>query len=146
MKRFLTLALTAVLLCSLVLTLASCSSYGKIEKNFLKAGYEVVDTTNEDGEDVMDFVADLEEDGEVSCTIHILKKDLLTYAIILEFDADKDAQAKLDELLTDKDYEDLMAVEEKSDYINGNCVLVPCVLNLFDLDDSVEEMVDIFDD
>ena len=144
MKRFLTLALTSVLLCSLMLTLASCSSYGKIEKNFLAEDWEVVDTKDEEGEDALDFVADLEEDGEVSCTVHILKKSIGTYAIILEFGADKDAQAKLDELLTDEDYKDFMELDEEAKVIRGNCVLVPFTLNIFDLKGTVKEMVEIF--
>ena len=144
MKRFLTLALTAVLLCTLMLSLASCSAYGKIEKNFVGAGYEVVNTENEDGDDVLDFVADLEEDGEVSCTVHILKKSIGTYAIVLEFGADKDAQAKLDELLTDEDYKDFMELDEKANFIRGNCVLVPFTLNIFDAKNTVQEMVDLF--
>lgn len=144
MKRILTLALAAIMLCTLVMSLASCSAYGKIEKNFVNAGYEVVNTEDEDGEDALDFVADFEEDGEVSCTVHILKKSIGTYAIVLEFGADKDAQAKLDELLTDEDYKDLMELDEDAKFIRGNCVLVPFTLNIFDAKNTVKDMVEIF--
>ena len=143
MKRFLTLTLVAVLLSALMLTLASCSSYGKIEKNFLNADYELVDTTGEDGEDLLEFVANLEE-GEASCTVHILKKDLVSYAIILEFGADKDAQAKLDELLTDEDVKNFMKLDDEAQFIRGNCVLVPFTLNIFNLQGTVEEMAELF--
>ncbi len=143
MKRFLTLTLVAVLLSALMLTLASCSSYGKIEKNFLDADYELVDTTGEDGEDLLEFVANLEE-GEASCTVHILKKDLVSYAIILEFGADKDAQAKLDELLTDEDVKNFMKLDDEAQFIRGNCVLVPFTLNIFNLQGTVEEMAELF--
>lgn len=143
MKKFLTLTLVAVLLSALMLTLASCSSYGKIEKNFLNADYELVDTTGEDGEDLLEFVANLEE-GEASCTVHILKKDLVSYAIILEFGADKDAQAKLDELLTDEDVKNFMKLDDEAQFIRGNCVLVPFTLNIFNLQGTVEEMAELF--
>ena len=144
MKKIVSLVLSVVLLCTLVLSLASCSTYNSIEKRFVKEGYEVVDTTDEDGKSFLDFAHELEEGGEVSCTVHILKKDLVSAAIILEFGADRDAAARLDELLTDDDYEDFIDADEKNDYLNGNCVLIPFSLNIFDLKDTVEEMKTIF--
>ncbi|MBQ8859177.1 MAG: hypothetical protein IJ012_05245 [Clostridia bacterium] len=144
MKKIVSLVLSALLLCTLVLSLASCSTYNSIEKRFVNAGYEVVDTTDEDGNDFLDFAHELEEGGEVSCTVHILKKDLVSAAIILEFGADKDAAARLDELLTEDDYNNFIEADEKSDYLNGNCVLVPFSLNIFDLEDTIDEMKDIF--
>ena len=146
MKKILSLSLAVVMLCVLVLSLASCSTYGSIEKRFVKAGYEVVNTEDDDGNNLLSYVSDFEEDGEVSCTVHILKKKVGTYAFVLEFGADKDAAAKLDELLTDADYKTLMEMDDKSDFINGNCVLVPVVitLNIFGIDEMVEEMTDLF--
>ena len=141
MKKLLTLSLTLLMLCTLVFTLSSCSTYSKIEKNFLNEGYKVISA--EDGEG-LDFVADLEEDGEVSCTVHILKKDAVSYAIVLEFGADKDAQARLDELLTDDDYKEFMELDEEAKFIRGNCVLIPFTMNIFDLKGTVSEMVDLF--
>ena len=143
MKRFLSLTLTAALLCALLLSLTACSTYGKIEKAFLDAGYELVE--GDDG-DALQYVTDLsgEGEGEVSCTVHVLKKSVLTYAFVLEFDADKDAAARLDELMTDEDYRDFMEMDEKAKFLRGNCVLIPFSLNIFDAEADVAEMIELF--
>ncbi len=135
MKKTLSLALAMLMLCTAVLALASCnmfSTYSAIEKRFTDAEWEVVDTTGDDGENVLDFVADLDGDGEVKCEAHILKKNVFTYVIVLEFGADADAQARLDELLTEDDVSMLIKADEKSDYINGNCVLIPFTVTAAD--------------
>ena len=142
MKRFFTLALSAVLLCALALSLASCSAYGKIEKNFLSAEYEIVNTEDENGEDLLSFVAELDEEGKLSCTAHILKKRVGAYAIILEFDANKDAQAKLDKYLTDEDIQNYIKLDDQSKLLRDNCLLIPFVI--LDYDDSISEMIELF--
>lgn len=144
MKRLLTMTLACVMLVTLVLSLASCSAYGKIEKNFTAEGYEVVNTKDEEGNDALSFIGDFEEDGEVSCTVHILKKSLTTYAIILEFGADADAQKKLDELLTDEDMANISDVDDESKLIRDNCILIPLSLNIFNAEAEVKEMVNLF--
>ncbi len=144
MKRLLTMTLALSMLVVLVLSLASCSAYGKIEKNFTNAGYEVVDTKDAEGNDALSFVGDFDENGEVSCTVHILKKSLVEYAIILEFDADKDAREMLDEILTDTDMGNISAVDDTSKLIRDNCLLIPVSLNLLNLKASVNEMVTLF--
>ena len=144
MKRLLTMSLALAMIVVLVLSLASCSVYGTIEKNFTEAGYEVVDTSDAEGNNALSFIGDLNEEGEVSCTVHILKKSLTDYAIILEFGADADAQAKLDELLTDADMANISAVDDESKLLRGNCVLIPFTLNIFNAQAAVNEMVELF--
>lgn len=144
MKRLLTMTLACAMLVLLVLSLASCSAYGKIEKNFTAEGYEVVNTKDEEGNDALSFIGDFDEDGEVSCTVHILKKSIGTYAVILEFGANDEAQKKLDEMLTDKDFDNLGEVDDKSKLIRDNCVLVPITLNIFNAEATINEMVTLF--
>lgn len=144
MKRLLTMTLALSMLVVLVLSLASCSAYGKIEKNFTAAGYEVVDTKDAEGNDALSFIGEFDEDGEVSCTVHILKKSLTDYAIILEFGANADAQKKLDELLTDTDMANISKVDDKTQLIRDNCVLIPLTLNIFNAQTIVDEMVTLF--
>jgi hypothetical protein len=144
MKRLLTMTLACAMLVVLVLSLASCSAYGKIEKNFTAEGYKVVDTKDEEGNDALSFISDFAEDGELSCTVHILKKSVGTYAIVLEFGADADAQKKLSEMLTDEDLANIADVDDSSKLLRGNCILVPFTLNIFDAEDIVNEMVTIF--
>ncbi len=104
----------------LMLTFVSCSAYGKIEKNFKDAGYEVV---SEDNETANTIKAELEE-GEVSVTVHVFKKSdsILNYAIILEFGSKGDIEKSLEESETLKGFvKDI----QKSSLVRDNCVLIP---------------------
>lgn len=143
MKKIVSFALMAVMLCVMVLSLASCSSYSKIEKNFLNADYKVVDTSDDDGNNYLSFVAGLENDAEVKCTVHILKKSIGTYAVILEYGANEDAKKALEEHLTKGDIENLKKVDETSKLVNGNCVLIPVSISI-NAANNVEEMIDLF--
>ena len=103
-----------------MLTFVSCSAYGKIEKNFKDAGYEVV---SEDNETANTIKAELEE-GEVSVTVHVFKKSdsILNYAIILEFGSKGDIEKSLEESETLKGFvKDI----QKSSLVRDNCVLIP---------------------
>ena len=144
MKRKLSFLTLALLLLSLVLSLSACSVYGTIEKNFTAAGYKVVDTTTSEGENALAFLLDTEENGKLSCTVHLLKKELGTYAVILEFGADKDAQAKLSEMLTDADIDNFKQVDDTAKLLRGNCILIPVTLNIFSAEAIVTEMVTLF--
>ena len=146
MKRFLSLALVVVMLVSVMLTFTACSSYGGIEKNFINAGFEVVDTTNDDGDNYLNITAAL-EDGEVSCTVHVLKsgsllKNDLMYAIIAEYSGDKEAAEALNDYL-DGELASTLADLDESKIVNGNCLLIPIAVNL-KVEDSINEMIEIF--
>jgi hypothetical protein len=90
MKKILSIALAAVLLVSVLLTLTACgSAYPRIEKSFVDAGFTVVDTSDADGKNYLSFLTTLEE-GKISCTIHVLKKgsllkNNLQFAVIAEY-------------------------------------------------------------
>ena len=144
MKRLLTMTLACVLLATMMLSLASCSAYGKIEKNFTAKGYEVVSTADAEGNNALSFIGNFEENGEVSCTVHILKKSITTYAIILEFGANADAKAKLDEFLTDEDMANIADVDDTALLLRENCVLIPLSLNFLNAKAEVSEMVTLF--
>ena len=147
MKRMLALVLTVAMLATVLLTMTACGSkYGSIEKNFLNAGYEVVNTSNEDGGNVLDITASL-EDGQVSCTVHVLKKGSLLkndlqYAVIAEYSGDKEAAEALNEYL-DGELASTLKDLDQSKIVNGNCLLIPVVLNL-NVKDSINGMIELF--
>lgn len=116
---FKVLALTLVSV-MLLMVFASCSAYGKIEKNFTDAGYELVSDDNSTANTIK---AELEE-GEVGVTVHIFKKSdsILNYAIVLEFSSEGDVEKSLEKSATLKGFvEDV----QKSDLVRDNCVLIP---------------------
>jgi cellobiose phosphorylase len=55
-----------------------------------------------------------------------------------------EAQKKLDEMLTDTDFDNLGEVDDKSKLIRDNCVLVPITLNIFNAEATINEMVTLF--
>lgn len=118
-NTFKVLALTLVSV-MLLMVFASCSAYGKIEKNFTDAGYELVSDDNSTANTIK---AELEE-GEVGVTVHIFKKSdsILNYAIVLEFSSEGDVEKSLEKSATLKGFvEDV----QKSDLVRDNCVLIP---------------------
>ena len=115
--KVLALTLDSVML---LMVFASCSAYGKIEKNFTDAGYELVSDDNSTANTIK---AELEE-GEVCVTVHIFKKSdsILNYAIVLEFSSEGDVEKSLEKSATLKGFvEDV----QKSDLVRDNCVLIP---------------------
>ena len=150
MKKIVSFALAALMLVSLMLTLTACgSAYPGIEKNFVNAGFEVVDTSDSDGKSYLSFITDL-ENGEISCTIHVLKKGKLSdndlvYAVIAEYGADKDAAAALDEQLDGGLASTLKDLDE-SKLVKGNCLLIPinANLNFLKAEENIENMLELF--
>lgn len=140
MTRILAFALLTVM----VLSLVACSSFGSIKKNFEKAGYTYIENTDsEDGDaaTARTITAELEE-GNISCTAHLFKTtttlvlvEVPVYALVLEFASDKDMAKAMDESETLKGF---LKDAQESDYVNGNCVLVPLSITKF------QEMITIF--
>lgn len=140
MTRILAFALLAVM----VLSLVACSSFGSIKKNFEKAGYTYIENADsEDGDAAVarTITAELEE-GDVSCTAHLFKTtttlvlvEVPVYALVLEFATDEDMTKALSESETLKG---MLKDAQDSDYVNGNCVLVPLSITKF------QEMITIF--
>jgi hypothetical protein len=150
MKKILSIALAAVLLISVLLTLTACgSAYPRIEKSFVDAGFTVVDTSDADGKNYLSFLTTLEE-GKISCTIHVLKKgsllkNNLQFAVIAEYGADKDATAALDEYL-DGGLADTLKDLDEAKIVNGNCLLIPvnANLNFSEAEANIQAMIDLF--
>ncbi len=144
MKRIASLLLVTAMLAVMVLSLASCSVYGTIESNFVNAGYEVVEPESTEGKIATALTGSFaSEDGEVSVTTHIFKKDgafVNSYAFVIEFGADAEAQKTLEEYMSKKDWENYMKVDEELSLVRGNCVLIPWSLDK----DVHKEMVELF--
>ena len=156
MKKFVRIIAVA-LLAVMALSLVACSSsFGKIKSNFEKNGYVYVE--DDDGNGIFDsFTADLEE-GEISCTLHVFKAaekekeennsslgsliggaidslvNAVDYCGVIEFKSDKDMQKALADNETLKG---LIADAQDSDLVNGNCILITCLVN-------IEEKIEIF--
>ena len=132
--RLIALALVAVMALSLV---ACGSSFGKIKSNFEKNGYTYVEDANSEEKSKM-ITAEL-ENGDITCTPHLFKTDGFVgfdvYALVLEFGSDKDMQKAMDESETIKG---IIKDAQKSELVNGNCLLVPISLT------KADEMIKIF--
>lgn len=137
MKKILSTALAMLLLLAMTLTLVSCgSTYGSIKSNFEKHGYTV--SAEESGEIETD-------NGKITYTVHVFSKktdgdnflenlgSALTSVTVWEFGSDADLKKAVGESETLKG---AISDAQDSDYVNGNCVLVPLNLNA--------EAVDIF--
>lgn len=149
--------IAALLLATMLLTLVSCgSTFGAIKKNFEKNGYEYI--ADEDGNSVFGVISTELEEGEVSATFHVFKaveaeeeKDnsslgsiiggaidslvnKIDYLGVIEFASDKELNEALSESETLKG---IVADAQDSEYVNGNCILIPGLIN-------VEEKVEIF--
>ncbi len=118
----------------LVTLLASCSSYGKILRNFKNEGYEEI--KDEENSTLNSISAELER-GQISCTFHLLKKKIsedasslekianqATTIIILEFSSDKDIQDAISESGT---LSGMIKDIQNSEYVRDNCVLFPLI-------------------
>lgn len=136
MKAF-TRITAVVILAVMVLSLVACSSFGGIKSNFEKHGYTYVEDADSEST-AKTITAELEE-GNISCTAHLFKTDGLfgvdVYALVLEFSTDKDMQEALSESETLKGF---VQDAQDSDFVNGNCMLVPISLT------KAEEMIKIF--
>lgn len=133
-----------VLLAAMAFTLISCSSFNSIKKAFIDNGYTYIDNAdsedNDDAKQANTITAELEE-NEISCTVHMFKTttkiivDIPVYALVLEFNSEKDLTEAIENSETIKG---LIKDSQESDYINGNCLLVPLSLTKY------EEMIEIF--
>ena len=131
MKKTLLRTLTMALLIVMVVSvLASCSSMGSISKRFVKDGYEEVELDSEAKQISAAF-----EKGSISATVHLFQKPgTLTKisVIIVEFETDKELVEALDGNETLKG---MVKDSQKSDIVNGNCLLVPTLTSLAHWDD-----------
>ena len=131
---------------SLVLIFVSCGSFDRIRKNFTSSGYIRVERAiGDDAEKVNTIVAELEK-GNLSCTFHAFKKESTVvlgtttyrYAFILEFKAEEDLEKAFEENGSPT-LRTLFHDLQSTQYINGNCLLLPDAIDLLD-----NERVELF--
>ena len=71
--------LAVLLMLSCVFLFASCGTFGGIKKNFEDAGWTLVELADdEDGSRTANTIVAEMEEGDISCTLHIFKKDNTT--------------------------------------------------------------------
>lgn len=137
MKKFLVAVCSVMLVALLALTMTGCSSYGKIEKAFVKEGYTVETDVEKYQDQLLKALnADSEEEAKSSCTIHLLvKKGIIPdVAFIFEFNSTKELREKISESDTLKG---MIKDAQDSDLVKGNCILFPLSLD-------VKSMTEIF--
>ncbi|HEY8396244.1 MAG TPA: hypothetical protein VIK96_05645 [Bacilli bacterium] len=128
MKAFKTFLLIAVGALSL-LFLTGCSSFMGIKNDFEKAGYTYSEEANQYVEELMEEFSE----KELVVKPHLFYKGL-NYAIVLEFKTSKDLNEQLKKSET---LQGMLKDLQKSDYVRGNCLLIPVGLDR-------GEMVEIF--
>ncbi len=158
MKKFIKIVAFA-LLATMLLSMVACgSTFGSIKKNFEKNGYEYI--ADEDGNSIFDAISAEFEDGDITATFHLFKAaekekeenegdsslgsliggaidslvNKVDYLGVIEFASDKEMEKALSESETLKG---LVADAQDSEYVNGNCILIPGLIN-------IEEKVEIF--
>jgi len=122
----------AFILLSFIFILFGCTNntFPKIKRNFIKEGYTY---SNEIGKY-------LEFDEELVFTPHvfILKEGIINnVAIVLEFHNKKEIEETIEKSETLKG---IIKDLKKSEYVNGNCVLLP----LIPLSVTIDDMVKVF--
>ena len=117
MKRKVTLLTVLMLTLSMLFALTACNSYGSIKKAYEDAGYTESESVQEYQDEIVEAMG---EDYENVCTIHLFTKDLLDFALILEFHSTKDLEEAYESSETLKG---LVKDLQNSDLVNGNCVL-----------------------
>ena len=126
----------ACLVVSIVFLLASCGTFSKIKKNFTDAGYTYVESSDDDDAKTANTIAAQLEEGEISCTLHIFKKELVSvgsattykWAFVLEFKSDAELQKAFEENGS-ATLKGRITDAQNSDYVNGNCILLPSILD-----------------
>lgn len=134
--------LAACLAVSLVFLLASCGTFSKIKKNFTDAGYTYAESSDDDDAATANTIAAQLEEGEISCTLHMFKKEVVSvgslttykWAFVLEFKSDAELEKAFEENGS-ATLKGLITDAQNSDYVNGNCILLPSIL---DNDEKIE--------
>ena len=134
--------LAACLAVPLVFLLASCGTFSKIKKNFTDAGYTYVESSDDDDAATANTIAAQLEEGEISCTLHMFKKEVVSvgslttykWAFVLEFKSDAELEKAFEENGS-ATLKGLITDAQNSDYVNGNCILLPSIL---DNDEKIE--------
>lgn len=117
-KRLVSIFSTVLLALTLVALLCGCSSYGSVKSAFEKEGYK-------EAENVQTYQTTIKEylgDDSDNVTVHVLTKDIVKVAIIVEFNTTDEMEKTVKD---NKMLQDAIKEIEKSDYVNGTCILIP---------------------
>ena len=120
MKKITKILIVTVIAIVMVTALVACSSMPKVRKAFEKEGYTY-------SEEAADFLKSFEKEAEkadIEVTFHLFTKGIVMAGVI-EFKSSSDMNKMLEENATLKG---LIKDLQKSDIINGNCLLVPMSL------------------
>ena len=123
-------AVIAVL--SMTLILCACSSYSGIQSRMKKAGFEVAENNSTETKTVTGVIDSMQLD----CTIHTFSKkyegtiaDVSSFAIVLEFNSNEELEKALEEKIENNSaLKEFIGNMEKSEYVNGNCILIPIAI------------------
>lgn len=130
MKKFAKIIAVLALVGIMAGVLAACNSMPKIKAAFEREGY----TYSQDAADfISKFTEELEEE-QIVFNLHVFTKDL-SMAAVIEFKSNKELEEQLEKSETLKG---LLGDLQKSDIVNGNCVLIPMSLL------RAEEQIEIF--
>ena len=130
MKKFTKILALTLVVAMCAVMLVSCSSYGKIKKAFEAEGYTLQNPDNEPTKTIET------ESGDVTVTVHTFQKEaestgnvledalggigqLASTAIVWEFSSSAD----LDKALESDTVKGIIKDAQKSDVVNGNCIL-----------------------
>lgn len=131
MKKFLVILILMFVLCG-----CSVNKMNRVKSNFVAAGYTYSQDANKYIEDIIAKANN--EDIVFYPHVFILKEGIITnVAVVLEF---KSSQ-KLNEMLKESEMlKGMLKDLKKSDYVYGNCLLIP----LLPISVTVEEMIEVF--
>lgn len=133
MKK-LSIVATLILCVVMAMSLTACaSSYGAIKKAFENEGYSESQTIEGFTKDVQGAL----EKEEISVQIHVMTKDIVKIAMIIEFKTTEDMKKAYDNNEIIRDHvknitsnEDVKAFQkslEDAGYAKGNCLVLPAI-------------------
>ncbi len=124
MKRKLLAIFTSLTLVAVLLTaLCACgSTWGSIKGAYENEGYEEVEPSDE----MKEFYENNEDFKAAAdtATLHIMRKQTLTIAVILEFKSNDEMEEALKKHVTKEDAENIYDELQKLDTVSGNCFLL----------------------
>ncbi len=124
---------TLLLVLAMAMGLAACSSYGAVKKAFENEGYS-------ESQSMEGFTADIKkalEKDEISVNIHVMTKDIVKIAMIIEFKSTQEMKDFYDNneivrthVKNVTENEDVKAFQkslEDAGYAKGNCLVLPAI-------------------
>ena len=126
-KKFVTVVSLLAVVMAMLMLFSACSTYGKVKSTFEKAGYEVTDVSEERKTQLADLIG---KENVDRADIHTFTKGL-NYAVVLEYNNSEQLVKALKDVVEFKEFgvteDDGKAAYDKlqkSDKVNGNCVVL----------------------